>query len=215
MVLRPVRRVLDIQMSRTRVFHHSYCKDGVLASFPTINNGIQYSNAGRPVGFYRISTTKKNPKYRPNIDHTALYRPNIYKITHFATKVRMFIMAGPLYIYPISYHHSESFFWPACKCLIGYWFFSKEPIWSKVNPTVQLLERETVRSAVSAVFKSTLNPHPSFWEQVHIINGALWFELGQKSSDNSLVQLSPLLLRWSLLHPPPSPCGRGTACFCR
>ena len=98
MVLRPVRRVLDIQMSRTRVFHHSYCKDGVLASFPTINNGIQYSNAGRPVGFYRISTTKKNPKYRPNIDHTALYRPNIYKITHFATKVRMFIMAGPLYI---------------------------------------------------------------------------------------------------------------------
>ena len=32
---------------------------------------------GRPVGFNRISTTKKKPEYRPNIDHTALYRPNI------------------------------------------------------------------------------------------------------------------------------------------
>jgi len=29
------------------------------------------------VGFYQISTTKKNPEYRPNIDHTAFYRPNI------------------------------------------------------------------------------------------------------------------------------------------
>ena len=41
---------------------------------PTFNS---IAPAGWPVGFYRISTTKKNSEYRPNIDHTALYRPNI------------------------------------------------------------------------------------------------------------------------------------------
>ena len=66
---------------------------------------------------------KKNPEYRPNIDHTALYRPNfnhksslksVHVFTRFATKVRMFIRAG---LYPTSqeiqgagrYFHMTSF----------------------------------------------------------------------------------------------------------
>ena len=96
MVLRPVRRVLDIQMSRTRAFRHSYCKDGVLASFPTINNGIQYSNAGRPVGFYRISTTKKT-KYRPHSTISTKYLQN-YTFRDKSAHV----YNGRTVIYPIS-----------------------------------------------------------------------------------------------------------------
>ena len=36
-----------------------------------------YKWYGQPLGFYQILTTKKKTKYRPNIDHTALYWPNI------------------------------------------------------------------------------------------------------------------------------------------
>ena len=46
--------------------------------------------SGWPVGFYQISTTKKNLEYRPNIDHTAFYRPKyrpqkFFKMCVFAT----------------------------------------------------------------------------------------------------------------------------------
>ena len=38
--------------------------------------------SGRPLGFYQILTTKKKTEYRPNIDHTAFYRPK-YRPTKF------------------------------------------------------------------------------------------------------------------------------------
>ena len=38
---------------------------------------LRILQAGRPLRFYRISTTKKKPLNRPNIDHKALHRPNI------------------------------------------------------------------------------------------------------------------------------------------
>ena len=58
----------------------------------------------REEGCYKNrAATKKNPEYRPNIDHTALYRPQKFLkkrvFTHFATKVQMFIRAG---LYPSS-----------------------------------------------------------------------------------------------------------------
>ena len=125
MVLRPVRRVLDIQMSRTRVFHHSYCKDGVLASFPTINNGIQYSNAGRPVGFYRISTTKK----KPNIDHTALYQPNIDRKSSLKSAHLQYLLLSPeIYIF----WENEAFreIWGISENFFNWGHLGKHCIWT-------------------------------------------------------------------------------------
>ena len=74
-------------------------------------------------GFIEYRPPKINSEYWPNIDHTALYRPNFdhksslksaHVFTRFATKVRMFIRAG---LYPTSqeiqgagrYFHMTSF----------------------------------------------------------------------------------------------------------
>ena len=62
---------------------------------------------GRSLGFYQISTSKKNSKYRPNIDHTAFYRPNIDRKSSLKSaylhisrqKCECFFRAG---LYPIS-----------------------------------------------------------------------------------------------------------------
>ena len=63
-------------------------------------------NTGRPLGFYQISTTKKtriSTKYRPHSILSTKHRPLKFLkkrvLTHFATKVQMFIRAG---LYPTS-----------------------------------------------------------------------------------------------------------------
>ena len=56
-------------------------------------------NAGRPLGFYRILTTKKNPKYRPNIDHTALYRPNIDRKSYLKSAHLHYLLSPEIYTF--------------------------------------------------------------------------------------------------------------------
>ena len=76
-----------------------------------------------PFWLQQVLIRPRNSEYWPNIDHTALYRPNFdhksslksaHVFTRFATKVRMFIRAG---LYPTSqeiqgagrYFHMTSF----------------------------------------------------------------------------------------------------------
>ena len=61
----------------TKYRPHSTISTKYLQNYTFCDKSAHVHNAGRPLGFYRISTTKKNPECRPNIDHTALYRPNI------------------------------------------------------------------------------------------------------------------------------------------
>ena len=68
-----------------------------------INNRKKYGilpNPGWPLGFYRISTTKKKTEYRPNIDHTALYRPNIDRKSSLKSAHLQYLLLSPeIYIF--------------------------------------------------------------------------------------------------------------------
>ena len=52
----------------------------------------------RPVGFYQISTTKKKPNINQiiwNIDHTALYRPNIDRKSSLKSAYLHYLLSSP------------------------------------------------------------------------------------------------------------------------
>ena len=118
-----VQKLAEAEMNLTRIARAATGIGNIFVLYSKLYfRRHEWMQAGHR-GFIEYRPPKINSEYWPNIDHTALYRPNFdhksslksaHVFTRFATKVRMFIRAG---LYPTSqeiqgagrYFHMTSF----------------------------------------------------------------------------------------------------------